>query len=493
MRLLALLLAVTPPDPHALVDGAIAAMQRNTSLGDIRSVRLAGAQHDWILGNAERAEGPWRVGYSQFSELHDIRNASLRRTAQSVLPTGAKSADRITILVDSVVANRTGNREIGASKSFYEDVIDRVDGSPIRALLLASRSPALKYERVVKHYGVTFDVVSFPWRNGRMELELNRDSHLPGAVEIVRPYSDNFRWAPFGDVHMRADYVDWNVQPSGAYWPMQVKVSLNGEPLRDVTFATVALDTAAPAADSFAVSDSARLQSVAASKLDFSRFRLGMRGQPTELEPGIVRVPDQWTQTLVRQPDGVVIFEAHISGQYLMDVIGEAHKRWPGAPIKALVMTSDPWAHLGGVRQAMALGIPIYVSSGSVPFLTALAKMPHTMEPDSLAKVPRAPKFIPVVGKTVIGRGENQIELYPVGGEYGERMLMAYFPGHKVLYGADLVFPNRGPDGKVDKGFFETSAVDLRRAVAREKLAVDSLFCVQASPIMAWDAFSVTP
>ena len=76
-----------------------------------------------------------------------------------------------------------------------------------------------------------------------------------------------------------------------------------------------------------------------------------MRGQPTELAPGIVRVPDQWAMTLVKQPDGVVIFEAHISAQYFRDVVAEAKRRWPGAPIKGVVMTSDPWAHLGGFRE----------------------------------------------------------------------------------------------------------------------------------------------
>src|SRR6185295_16087282 len=166
-----------------------------------------------------------------------------------------------------------------------------------------------------------------------------------------------------------------------------------------------------PAADSFAVSDSARMQYAANSKLNFTKFRLGARGQPTELRPGIVRVPDQWAMTLGKQPDGVVIFEAHISGQYLRDVIGEANRRWPGAPVKALVMTSDPWAHIGGVREAMALGIPIYVQAGSVPFLTRLSKMPFTMEPDALAKQPKAPKFMPVSARTVIGKGENRIEL----------------------------------------------------------------------------------
>jgi hypothetical protein len=85
----------------------------------------------------------------------------------------------------------------------YEDLIDRIDGSPERVLNLAATSAQLVYDGVVKHYGLSVDVVSFPWRNGRMRIELSRETHLPDAVEILRPYIDNFRWAAFGDVTMR--------------------------------------------------------------------------------------------------------------------------------------------------------------------------------------------------------------------------------------------------------------------------------------------------
>lgn len=477
------------PDPHALVDSAIAAIQRTTSLKEMRSLRLVGAQHEYMLGNAERSEGPWRVMYSQFSELRDLNTLAVRRTQKGVAASGVITPERVTIVTDSVAGMSVAGHQVGLSHSQYDDMLDIVFGSPEKALAMAAASSTLRYDGTTKRYGVTFDIVSFPWHGGRMALELNRDTHVPEAVEIVRAYPDNFRWAPFGDVTMRTLYVDWNVLPSGAYWPMQQKTFLNGEPLRDVSLSSATFDTATAPRDSFVVSDSARLQYATNSKMNFSRFRLGARGEPSELNPGIVRVPDQWMQTLVRQPGGIVLFEAHISAQYLHDVIGEASKRWPGAPIKALVMSSDPWAHIGGVREAIALGIPIYVSAGSVPFLTRLAKSPHTFQPDALARSPRAPKFIPVSAKTVIGEGASRIELYPVGGPYAERMVMAYFPAHKLLYGADLVFPNRGADGKVTKGFFETSAVDLRRAVARERLAVDSLFCVQNYPVMAWQDF----
>lgn len=475
-------LAAKTVDPRTLVDASLAALQRSATLADVRSIRLTGIQHEFILGNAERAEGPWRVQYIGFNELRDTRSGANRRTEKLISPTGAPSAERAFILVDSVSATRAGAREIAASRAAYEDLIDRIDASPERALMLARDSRATRVDGSVKHYGNVYDVVSFPWRNGRMKIEINRDTHLPDAIEIVRTYPDNFRWAPFGDVRMRADYVDWNIQSNGVYWPMQVKVSFNGQPLRDVSYASVAFDTLTPAADSFAVSDSARVQFARNSALNFSRFAFGARGQPTELVPNIVRVPDQWMMTMVKQPDGVVIFEAHISPRYVSDVIAEANRRWPGAPVKAFIMTSDPWGHLGGFSEVVRRGIPIYASAGSMPFLAALPHSPG-----------KSGKFIPVSAKTTIGKGDNRIDLYPVGGPYAERMLMAYFPQHKMLYGADLVFMRRGLDGKPTGGFLETEAVDLRAAVVREKLDVESLFCVQNYGPFKWSAFIKSP
>lgn len=468
------------PDAHALIAAAIHTVQGRGSLSALRSLRAVGIQHEFILGNAERADGPWRTAYTKFAELRALGEDRMRRTDQSVPANGSAGANRVIILTDSVVSVSVGSHPIGLPPGVYEDLIDHLDDSPERALLLASASPQLRWEGVVKRYGLVFDVVSFPWRNGRMRIELRRNYHFPDAIEIVRPYPGNIRWAPFGDVTMRTEYVNWMLQSSGVWWPMQQKVTFNGQPLRDITIAHVTLSTEAVNPDSFTVSDSARAAYAANAKTTFDIFRLGMRGPPKELRPGIVRIPDFWAMTVVDQDDGIVIFEAHISAGYLRQVIGDAKRRFPGKPVKAIVMTSDPWAHLGGFREAVALGIPIYVSAGSVPFLTSLGKAPHTLSPDSLQRAPRAPRFIAVTGKTTIGSGLNRIELYPVGGEYGERMLMAYFPTHRLLYGADLVDPNNGPDEN------RTPAADLRNAVVREGIQVDSVFCVQNQDPIAW-------
>jgi hypothetical protein len=86
-----------------------------------------------------------------------------------------------------------------------------------------------------------------------------------------------------------------------------------------------------------------------------------------------------------------------------------------------------------------------------------------------------------VSGKTVLGTGPNRLELYPVNGEGGERMMLAYFPGHRLLWTTDLVM-----GGRTEGSFFMPSyLLDVQRVVEREGLAVDTAFGMHRTPI-AW-------
>jgi hypothetical protein len=438
----------------ALIDSAQHAMH----MVPARTVRVVGIQHTWILGNAERADGPWRTIYARFEAQYDAAHGQVRLSTQP-LSIGL-GGPQVAVLSDSVMAVNDN----GGSATSYEDWTDRINASPERALALAAAASGLHVTGTKQHYGLTFDVVEFPWRNGRMRIELERDTHLPYVVEIARTYPKDFRRAPFGENTVRFEYVDWQIHPGGWWWPMQHKVSLNGEPLRDVTIDTVTTSDQPVAAD---IPDSARAQYAANLRRTPDAIRVGTTAPPSELAPGILRIPELWSMTAVKQDDGIVIFEAHQSAQFLHDVIDTARARYPGLPIKALVMTSDPWAHLGGVGEAVKLGLPIYVNARSIPFLTSLVKRPA--------------KFVPVTKKTIIGTGTNRIVLYPVGGPYGERMTMAYFPERRLLYGADLVFKDD-----------PTPAADLIRAVNRDHLAVDTLFCVQRSAPQAWSDYAAT-
>src|SRR6202021_2548107 len=102
----------------------------------------------------------------------------------------------------------------------------------------------------------------------------------------------------------------------------------------------------------------------------------------TDLAPGIDLHEGSWNATIVKEPDGIVILEAPISGSYTQGVLKEARKRHPGAPINAVLSTSDSWPHTGGVRQAVALGLPVYILDLNRPLLDKMVSAPPMMAPD---------------------------------------------------------------------------------------------------------------
>ncbi len=82
---------------------------------------------------------------------------------------------------------------------------------------------------------------------------------------------------------------------------------------------------------------------------------------------------------------------------------------------KAVLSTSDSWPHVGGVRLAVAQGLPVYILDLNRPLLDKMMKAPHTLDPDQLenSKDSKDPHWKIVSEKEEVGSGENRMELYP--------------------------------------------------------------------------------
>jgi hypothetical protein len=201
-----------------------------------------------------------------------------------------------------------------------------------------------------------------------------------------------------------------------------------------------------------------------------------------DVTPDVVILPGSWNVTLVRQPDGIVVLEAPIGSHYSAQVIEAAAKKFPGVPIKAVVTTSDAWPHLGGVREYVARGIPVYALDLNLPILQRLVTAKQSSSPDALQRSPRKPTWHSVSTKTTIGSGATRIDVIPVRGEGSERMLMAHLPGLRLLYATDLLQYNRDRNS-----FFNpVCPAELAAAVAREKItALDRTWAMHLEPI-AW-------
>ena len=198
----------------------------------------------------------------------------------------------------------------------------------------------------------------------------------------------------------------------------------------------------------------------------------------TQLAPGITLYPGSWNATLVQQDDGIVLLEAPLSGTYIGGVLEKTKEQYPNLPVKAVLSTSDSWPHIGGVRQTVALGLPVYILDLNQPILDRLVAAPHALHPDLLARSPRKPVWRLVSGKVELGKGANRMELYPLRGASTERQYMVYFPEHQLLYASDTLALN------ADGSLYDPELMrEVVAAVRRENLQVKMVFAMHQGPV----------
>jgi hypothetical protein len=269
-------------------------------------------------------------------------------------------------------------------------------------------------------------------------------------------------------------YSFWWLQ-NGFHYPLQKDILRNG--LLDQTESITKLDfNPPPSADEFAIAPAIRTAFAAQAGKTVDDRAPNASGA-SEIVPGVWFFQGSWNTTLIRQDDGIVVLEAPISSGYSAKVLGFAQSKFPGMAIKAVITTSDSWPHIGGVREYVARGIPVYVLDRTVPLIERFLRAPRTKYSDSLAKADRLADLRPVAAKTTIGSGANRLEIYPIHGETSERQMMVYFPAHKLLYGSDPF--QQMEDGKL---FYPQTVYELQSAVEREQLSVDRFFMMHIGP-----------
>jgi hypothetical protein len=317
-------------------------------------------------------------------------------------------------------------------------------------------------------------VVAFSWRHIPVRVLLNPFNHLPDAVETTQVFHDF--WYFWGDVQQRIYFDNWKLV-EGISYPTNWVEERNGALWRSTQALNVELNVQLDE-KAFEMTAGAVKQSAASPGWN----RPFSAKQATALAPGIDLFAGSWNATIVKEPDGVVILEAPISSLYMQGVIREAHRRYPGRPINAVLSTSDSWPHTGGVRLAVAQRLPVYILDLNQPLLDRMMSAPHTIEPDALQKsADFKARWKLVAGKVEFGSGANRMELYPLRGASTERQYMVYFPERKLLYASDTLALN--DDGSL---YDPELMYEVSQAVKRENLIVDTVFAMHQGP-MSWE------
>ena len=310
-------------------------------------------------------------------------------------------------VVDGDVAMRSnGGPAAAGTPQQVQLARERMALSPERLLITALDASDTHIEPDTTLQSVPQNVVTFTLDGAPVRIYLNAYTHLPTAVDYSGPLAHSNFWAFLGDVTMRTYYGEWWLAKGGIHLPMQMNVEGNGHLDQMLVIRKLQIDAPLKEADLTIPAEVRAQFHPDAKPRDMEQIPLGdPKELAKELTPGIVFIPGSWNITLVKQEDGVVVLEAPISSGYSAEVIAEAHRRFPGVPVRAVITTSDSWPHFAGIRQYVAEGIPIYALDLNRPILERVIDDPRKSRPDALARTPRKPQFHLLHEKTVLGTG----------------------------------------------------------------------------------------
>ncbi|PYR81024.1 MAG: hypothetical protein DMF87_06890 [Acidobacteria bacterium] len=267
-----------------------------------------------------------------------------------------------------------------------------------------------------------------------------------------------------GDTVLDGAYTNYR-DLDGIRFPMHILMREGGWPVLEVNVAQVSPNAQA-AIDAVARATSTPPPAAPAAP--------AAPPQPVKLADGVWQlVPNGEGSILVEFKDYVVMVEAPGGDAVTAASIAAAQRLTPGKPIKYVVNSHHHADHAGGMRAYVAEGIPIITQESHKKYYEEqIFKNPHTLNPDRLARMPRAPMLEYVKDKRVITDGNQTLEIYLMKDQpHAEGLLMMYLPKSKLLMQADAYIPRPGAPPLPMPSPYTTNLVDnitrLKLDVAR--------------------------
>jgi glyoxylase-like metal-dependent hydrolase (beta-lactamase superfamily II) len=129
--------------------------------------------------------------------------------------------------------------------------------------------------------------------------------------------------------------------------------------------------------------------------------------------------------------------------------IAMAKKRYPGKPIRYLILTHHHVDHVGGMRTYAAEGATIVVGKGDADYFRKVLVRPETLNPDA-PKRPFTAKVVEVDGKWSVNNGGREVDAYIVENPHVSPMLIVYVPDAKLGIVTDLYVPGAPPPSNIE-------------------------------------------
>lgn len=380
------------------------------ALRAIRSLRLVGSFTGWSLGQEEWPGGAVPLAFS--TQREQVFHLPLRGWWSRFAGGNTTQPTLIALPDRGMVARDTLRFQLGpsiqgvAALDFlllpHPNLLAALD-APDRALTLL-HSTTRRARRVV---GVRADLTPGP-----VTLWIDEALGRLAAVEWPLPSADP-GLASVGILGRRftVEYATW-IPVRGLRLPSSINTFVDDQPVTARALSSIQVNP--PGADTLFQVD--------------PRFTFPAPGPDpavVELAPGLLRLESPSHNVMaVRLDDGAALIEAPRDDGFVRAVLDSIRGRWPGVPIRTVVVTHHHHDHVGGMGAAFAAGLTALAPAPIVDFVRALG--------------PRGARVVAVADSMTVGSGPNRFVLYQVPSPHAGALLMAFFPDHRLLYEVDL-------------------------------------------------------
>jgi len=165
-----------------------------------------------------------------------------------------------------------------------------------------------------------------------------------------------------------------------------------------------------------------------------------------ELAPGVQHTTGGAANSLiVEMRDHLIVFDAPASDWQSNWTIKAAKEKYPGKPIKYLVLTHHHMDHAGGMRAYAAEGVSIVVGKGNGDHFRKHLAAPMSLDPDLQARDLSRTPVIEVADKQTFSDGKRDVAAYVIENPHANGMMIGYVSDAKIGFVTDLWSPGRDP------------------------------------------------
>jgi len=483
LLLCALLLASCAGGPtreQDLVARALSAMGGVDALSKVKTVVTQGTVKHWEPEQSDVPGGEMRfAAESSFTTTGDYNARAVRidwdKKFAYPAPRNWKFSEIVTpdagyvIGVDSTARTRRSMEAKPPGHSMSGQRLLTAQREMRRAspsLLLEMRASPAKVRSVpdVVVGGVSYPAVSYDAGAYGFIVAFDPQTGLPARVRSLD--YDNV----WGNVDYDLVLSDWRDQ-GGVKLPMSQKYELNGRVIGDVQITSVQLNPQVSAA-LFEIPAAARASAAkpATGNVPFQwvirRQMIGVyldSDNPSfdtlsskglrlqELAPGVDHfVGGSHNSLLVEMRDHLIVFDAPVTDAQSNALIAAAKAKYPGKPIRYLMLTHHHMDHSGGMRAILAQGAALVVGQGAAAHYRKVLAAPTTRNPDLPPMDYTRVQIIEVANRHVMTDGKREVSAHLTENPHAKSTLIGYVADARIGFVTDIWSPGRDPlPGKI--------------------------------------------